>query len=60
MEEIGACQAIIDKISTIADGSIRLTLDLNPSEQDIISKLLKLKLLNKPLIQIGIVSIGDE
>ena len=60
IQEIGSCLASIEKISTVIDGSVRLTLDINPSDQEIISKLLKLKLLNKPLIQIGIVSMGNE
>lgn len=54
--KIGVCNAIIAGISTKVDGSIKLTLEINPSEQEIISNLLKMWALNKRLVSVGIVS----
>lgn len=50
---IGATEAIINKITTTADGGIRLTLDLDCSTQNISKKLLELKLKGEELIYVG-------
>jgi len=55
--EIGVCQAIIAGISTKVDGSVLLKLEINPQDQEIISKLLKLWTLNKRLMSVGLVSV---
>lgn len=57
--EIGSCNALIASISTKIDGSIKLTLEINPEEQAIISKLLKLWSINQRLITIGMVQVDE-
>lgn len=54
---IGVCSAIIAGISTKVDGSIVLKLEINPDEQEIISKLLQKWALNQRLLNVGLVSI---
>jgi hypothetical protein len=41
---IGACYLIINKIQTTIDGGVRLTFDVDASEQETINNLMKLKL----------------
>ena len=53
MIEIGACLAVINKLQTTIDGGVRLTLDLNPSESEIIKKLFDLKINNESEICVG-------
>ena len=59
-QELGSTQAIIYKIQTLTDGGIRLTLDLDDSSKELTKKLLDRKMMNKPLIQIGIVGINER
>lgn len=54
---IGVCSAIIAGISTKVDGSIVLKLEINPDEQEIISKLLQKWALNQRLLNVGLVSV---
>lgn len=51
--EIGACEAVIFKISTLTDGGIRLVLDLNPSDRDLIAKLMDMKMRGDQLVSVG-------
>lgn len=53
MIEIGSCLGIIYKISTTIDGGVRLTLDLNPDESDVIKKLFDLKMNNESEVYVG-------
>lgn len=55
--EIGSCPALIYKISTLLDGGVRLTLDIDSSNTDVITKLMERKLQNKPLIQLGMIGL---
>jgi hypothetical protein len=57
IEQIGVCQAIIAGISTKVDGSIIIKLEVNPSEQEIIAKLMNKWSLNQRLLNVGLVSI---
>lgn len=57
IDQIGVCQAIIAGISTKADGSIIIKLEVNPSEQEIIAKLMNKWSLNQRLLNVGLVSI---
>lgn len=59
MEQIGVCNAIIASISTKVDGSIKLSLEINPEEQEVISNLLKAWALNKRLVSVGLV-VSDK
>lgn len=56
-DTIGVCQAIIAGISTKVDGSIVLKLEINPDNQEIISKLLQKWALNQRLLNVGLVSV---
>lgn len=58
-DQIGACQAIIAGISTKADGSISLKLEINPDETKIISRLFEKWAINKRLIHIGMIGIDS-
>jgi len=57
LTEIGSCQGIINKIQTTLDGGVRLTLDLNPSESDLIKKLFELKMSEEPEVCVGFAKI---
>jgi hypothetical protein len=57
IDQIGVCQAIIAGISTKVDGSIIIKLEVNPSEQEIIAKLMNKWSLNQRLLNVGLVSI---
>lgn len=59
-DTIGVCRAIISGISTKVDGSILLKLEINPDEQEIISKLLQKWALNQRLLNVGLVSVSHE
>lgn len=59
-DRIGVCQAIISGISTKVDGSILLKLEINPGNQEIISKLFQRWAVNKRLINIGMVGVDDD
>lgn len=58
--ELGSCEAIIAGISTKIDGSIKLTLEVNPNDEELISKLIRRYAQNKKLVQIGLIGIDHE
>jgi hypothetical protein len=53
IEEIGACEAIINKVQTTIDGGARITLDIDPSAHQVIEELFRLKMQNNSLIKVG-------
>jgi hypothetical protein len=57
VKEIGACNAILSGIRTKVDGSISITLDINPEDQKILSKLLQLYATNERLLTIGLAQV---
>ncbi len=57
IEEIGSCAAILAGLSTKVDGSIKVILEINPTEQDILSRLLKLFATNEKLIQVAFIKV---
>ena len=59
IEEIGSCAAILSGLSTKADGSIKVILEINPTEQDILSRLLKLFATNEKLIQVAFIKVKE-
>lgn len=59
LDTIGVTQAIIAGISTKVDGSIVLKLEINPDNQEIISKLLQKWALNERLLNVGLVSVSQ-
>lgn len=54
--ELGTCEAIIGAIKTLKDGSVKIELELNPSDQSLISKLMNQFLLNKRLVTVAFVA----
>jgi hypothetical protein len=59
IEEIGSCAAILAGLSTKVDGSIKVILEINPTEQDILSRLLKLFATNEKLIQVAFIKVKE-
>lgn len=55
--EIGSCQAILSGISTKMDGSIKVTLEINPDNQEILSKLLSSFATNEKLLQVAFLKV---
>ena len=55
--EIGSCQAILSGISTKVDGSIKVTLEINPDNQEILSKLLSSFATNEKLLQVAFLKV---
>lgn len=60
MIEIGSCRAVMNKIQTTTDGSLRLTLDLFPQDRQMVAALLERFAINEKLLEIGIVAIDRE
>lgn len=60
MLEIGSCNAILSGISTKTDGSIKVTVEINPEDQAIISKLMQRFSINEKLLQIGFVALNQD
>lgn len=56
--QLGACEAILSGVSTLKDGSVKITLEINPSEDDVITKLIQKYLANERLFTVGFVSEG--
>ena len=56
-EEVGSCHAEIVKVSTNADGSCRITLDIPEYNIDICSKLMEIKMSGESLLSLGIIHV---
>jgi len=59
VQEIGSCAAILAGLSTKVDGSIKVVLEINPTEQEILSRLLKLFATNEKLIQVAFLKVEE-
>ena len=57
--EIGSCSAILEGLSTKVDGSVKVQLEINPSEQEILSRLLKLFATNEKLLQVAFIKVSE-
>jgi hypothetical protein len=57
--EIGSCAAILAGLSTKVDGSIKVVLEINPTEQEILSRLLKLFATNEKLLQVAFIKVDE-
>lgn len=57
---IGTATCIVTGIATTRDGAAKLTLELNPQDSKIITQLMNRFLLNKTVVEIGIVGIEGE
>jgi hypothetical protein len=59
VQEIGSCAAILAGLSTKVDGSIKVVLEINPTEQEILSRLLKLFATNEKLLQVAFIKVDE-
>jgi len=57
--ELGSCSAILAGISTKIDGSLKITIEVNPEDQALVSNLLKRYAMNKKLLQVGFVGVDE-
>lgn len=53
IKELGATQATINKIQTTVDYGVRLTLDLDANDSELIKKLFDLKMRGEELLYVG-------
>lgn len=53
MTEIGAAEALIYKVQTLADGGLRVTLDLSAQDISIVQKLMMLYSHGETLVKVG-------
>ena len=60
MIEIGSCQAILASLSTKVDGSVKVSFEINPDNQEIIFNLIKAFSSNQKLMQLGIFQITES
>ena len=60
LKEIGAIEAIINKIQSIKDGSVRITLDIPQDQAEIIGELMKIAISPKPLIYVGFSKLEER
>lgn len=54
IEEVGAIQALLTGITTLKDGSLKVTFEVNPSEIHAINRLMELFLIDERLFCLGI------
>lgn len=57
--ELGACEALINKIQTTIDGGARITLDINPDNLELIKKLMDIKFSQNGLVYVGFTYATD-
>jgi hypothetical protein len=53
MTELGAAEALIYKVQTLADGGLRVTLDLSAQDISIVQKLMMLFSRGDNLVKVG-------
>jgi hypothetical protein len=56
MKEIGSCDAVLRGVKTMVDGSIKIELEINPSDKKIVTKLMELYADNMRFLSVGFVS----
>lgn len=54
IESIGAIEALLTSISTLKDGSLKISFEVNPSEVAVINRLMELFLIDEKLFVLGI------
>lgn len=57
VKEIGSCQAILSGISTLKDGSVKVTLEINPSDDAVLTRLVRAYCENEKLLQVAFVGL---
>ena len=53
-EPLGVCEAILNSIRTRQDGSIAITFEINPKDQDLISSLMRKFAMGEKLFTVGV------
>jgi|OpeIllAssembly_1097287.scaffolds.fasta_scaffold132515_2 hypothetical protein len=59
MEEIGAINAILSAIKTRVDGSVSITIEANPSEIEVINKLMQSYLIDKRVFTVAFIRVDE-
>ena len=59
VEEIGTIEAIVSSITTLKDGSCKISFEVNPENIQVINRLMQKYLINERLFTIGIVQMTD-
>jgi hypothetical protein len=59
MEQIGAINAILSAIKTRVDGSVSITIEANPSEIEVINKLMQSYLIDKRLFTVAFIQVDE-
>jgi hypothetical protein len=59
MQEIGAINAVLSAIKTRVDGSVSITIEANPSEIEVINKLMQSYLLDKRLFTVAFIGVDE-
>lgn len=59
MEEIGAINAILSAIKTRVDGSVSITIEANPSEIEVINKLMQSYLIDKRVFTVAFIRTDE-
>jgi hypothetical protein len=54
IEEVGAIQALLTGMTTLRDGSLKISFEVNPSEIHAINRLMELFLIDERLFCLGI------
>ena len=54
IEEVGAISALLTGMSTLKDGSLKITFEVNPDEIKSINRLMELYLIDERLFCLGI------
>lgn len=60
VEEIGTIQALLSAITTLKDGSCKVSFEVNPENIQVINKLMSKFLIGQKLFTIGIVQCDDN
>jgi len=56
---IGSCQCVLESIKTRVDGSISVSISIDASNQEILSRLLTNFSFNKRLMQVAFVEVNN-
>lgn len=59
MEQIGAINAILSAIKTRVDGSVSITIEANPSEIEVINRLMQSYLIDKRVFTVAFVRVDE-
>jgi hypothetical protein len=57
--EIGSCEAILSGVATKVDGSIKVTLEINPNDEMLITRLMRCYLDNERLLTVGFLQVRE-